>query len=318
MDGQTKKDLIDRYLNDEMSMEEKQSFEQEAQEDEELQEIVLFYKSLQNRVRDTALLEDIGQELEEQGFFEEANNPTETLEREEDKPLYQMIKDHALLQDITETLEHEEFFTTPPATSAPETIKNKKRLLIFQPQLFRPLAYAAGFIGLIIALTLFAQYNYSDSALARIDNSELNLNLRVPQTLGNDPLQEALANWIKAKEQLQSQNYREATALLERIPEESNIFSDAQLYLSYAYLQLRDFQTAEGFARKALGLVTHEGKKMQADWLLVKSLVGQGDPRKELPAILRDIYGKSSHTFANEAAELEKELNSFWRRLVWN
>ena len=134
-----------------MNEEEHLAFEGRMKADPELAKEALFYRDVAGVMEMEGLVQHIDRELDEEGFFASLN------------------------------LEEEEEDEETESESKPQQQAVVRRLGVR-----RVLAYAATVSILIVVSGLwFANQNYTDGALAQVDESELSLNILIPR--GDEP-----------------------------------------------------------------------------------------------------------------------------------
>lgn len=186
--------------------------------------------------------------------------------------------------------------------AAQTTTKQEAVVRTLRPRLGRTLAYAASVLVLVFAGTSWwATQQYSDEALALDANS-------VPRISRNRGTTDQLT---QAQTAIGKQDYQRALTLVEG--DES---MNAALVRGAAYLGLDD----KIEARTAYNTVLETGSTPQrelAEWQLLLIELSEGESAAVQTKLQAIIEQQPAHTYQQQAIQLQKRLNSFWRKLAW-
>lgn len=178
------------------------------------------------------------------------------------------------------------------------------------------LAYAAvGLVLLMIGSFWWGNTNYSDQHLAQVGMNRLNLqdgndNLRNTSESAKDPF----AQGLRA---IDEQNWSSAADFFSAVPDTSQRFVPAQLYLAYSHLKGGQYGQVQPSASLVEEQSADTRQRQKAQWMVIQAGVAQGQETAVLDATLERISKDESHMFQQEALLLKKKLASPWRRLIW-
>lgn len=276
-------EIFDKKYNRELNEVEEKAFDKRLEEDEIFKVEFDNYMDMIDAMHYGAAattkneLENIRQKLQAEGFFEE-------MEEEQKKT----IKTSSVKKESSQLKK-----TIP--------ITNKKR-----PWL---LGVAASFL-LLIGAYGFISTNYSNSALA--DTTSLYT------ARGVERGGEVVNSFEQGEEALENRQYKEAVAFFGSIPNSSGEYLEAQYFLAYAQYQLGNHQDAIDITSRMLqNSSVNIETRQKSEWLQIQSLL-VSDQINDLKfkQLLNQIVTDEDHLFYNKAIDLEKHLNSFWRKLI--
>lgn len=178
----------------------------------------------------------------------------------------------------------------------------------------RLLSYAASFLVLLTCGTLwFANTNYSDTALANLNESKLNLyNSSNNRTVENQQTQ-TRQEGITA---LEEHRYTDAIQFFDAIATENPSDFSAQLSSAYAAYKAGNYSIAEETAAKMAKQTQDKLVQQKAEWLIVQSKLAYQGQDENLSTFLQKIVRDDTHLFQKEAKKLEIKRNSFWRKFL--
>jgi len=117
---------------------------------------------------------------------------------------------------------------------------------------------------------------------------------------------------------LTNKQYGEAASFFESIPDTSQSYTQARLYLAYAQYELKAFDKTIINTNIVLNKSTNGLSKQKAEWLQLQAMLASGDTdTAAFDQLLDRIAANEKHVVQKEAGELQKSMNSFWRGLVF-
>ena len=246
-------------------------------------------------------------EEETKSFVKLINENTEfSKEYEEQKQYYKVQEYLSQINDTESKLEETGFFSKFESSKAPSIQKIQKR------RFKNFLSYAAGIailLGLFFLLT--EKKNYSESELAQIKKftPEFNSSIRGVNSEKNEQFIEV--NEIKNLDKLKS-------VLLDLVDQNPKNKSHI-INLAIIYNNSGDYKKAIISAKKIIALdnadeVQYTPNQHFAEWIILKSLIGQNKLDKDFYGLLKKIKDNKNHIFHRDALQLEKTINSFWRK----
>lgn len=223
-----------------------------------------------------------------------------------------IVRKRKALQLVTAELEADHFFSEakPEEQSEAKVVNLSKRR---SGSIRRYLAYAASLLVLVVAGLGFINTQYSNSGLTTFDANNLASNSM--RTVTSDTNADPFKEGIQAMEQ---KDFAQAITFFEAIPEDSENYTSALLYLATAQYEAENYEDA---ITSAETLLAQESKsatmRFDAEWLFVQSKLAQGELDTAFETQLEAIATNDSHDYQMEAQELQAQLNSFWRKLVF-
>jgi hypothetical protein len=242
----------------------------------------------------------------EQPDFERQMAENEELEREvnfyrEVAQTTRKMEDQELRRLISATdheLAGEGFFEAQP--SAKMRRLNPLRIAI---------AIAASVLVLAAAGWWYANSNYSNQALADRHFDAQVTQQMVRSESGTEGL---LSPGLQA---LSSGQWEEAILFFETIPESSGQYLESRLYLALAHYQSKDFKAALDIADEVRTSTSRFQQK--ARWLQLSSLLQLNETGDTFHLLLDDATTDNTDPYYQKMAkELEREMGSFWRKIV--
>ncbi len=178
----------------------------------------------------------------------------------------------------------------------------------------RLLSFAASFLVLLTCGTLwFANTNYSDVALANLNEDKLNLytsgTIRAVENQTTPALQEGITA-------LEEHRYTDAMQFFDAIQTENPVYFSAQLSSAYAAYKAEDYNIAEQTATRIAQQTQDRLVQQKAEWLIVQSKLANQAQDESLSMLLQKIAKDDVHLFQEEAKALESNRNNFWRRFL--
>lgn len=174
-------------------------------------------------------------------------------------------------------------------------------------------------IGLIIlipiVLIFIAKASYSNNKLGNLHKDKLGISENdISRGAGDgadDPFKEGM-------ESLSNKDYAKAISFFETVPNSSETFTQAKLYLSYAQYENQDFDGVIKNSQIVIERSENLISKQAAEWLQVQAMLASDKTDDEtFDRLLDKIAENEQHMLQAEAKELDKSLNSFWRGLVF-
>lgn len=156
----------------------------------------------------------------------------------------------------------------------------------------------------------FARQNYSNAALAEAFHE-------APQASafrGNGATE--VLDFEKGLSAFEQKNYAGAIKILEAVPSDNSRYYEAQLFIGNSYFELKNYGEAEAVFQKliASGDVRFLEK---SEWaLLLSRLAERGPEDSEFLDLFDKIRNDEGHSFHSDAAALEQQLNSFWKKIA--
>ena len=238
-------------------------------------------------------------------------------EMEQDQNLAQAVQLYRLEKKAAHLLLEEEFGNqvrhyrqTRPSDSDMDGPQTKR----IAPLWGRRLAVAASILLLVSMGTLFwSSYEYSNTALAnaqfQYDFSSVARNIQQNNRSNNTILQQGVKLFKADK-------IPEAIALLNGISSGDTAFVEAQYYLGQLYYQQQQFSEAVDRFEKVL---THQDFRFQeqAEWYLVLSMLADGKTNNRFDNLLNKIVKDQVSVYQPNALQLQQQLQSFWRKLIF-
>lgn len=210
-----------------------------------------------------------------------------------------------MIKDADAELDKAGFFNT----AAPSPTKSNP----LKPLGRRILAYAATISILLIATAfLYSNLTYSNAALASLDAAELGLDLDDTGMRSGEAAADAFADGIAS---LSAADYAAASRFFETITPENEAYTQAQLYLAFAHYKQNNYADAAESAQKATPALD-AATRQKAEWVLLNSLL-RINRVNEFQELLAQIAANNDHRYQEAAKELEQNLNSPWRSLVF-
>ena len=171
--------------------------------------------------------------------------------------------------------------------------------------------HAALLILFALAGWWYTRTSWSNEALANVSLTEMGMERSgsdrqiSEQVPGSDPFNEGISA-------LENGQFSAAISSFSNFDADDPGYPNAQLYLAFANLELGIYQEASRNAQTAIEVSIDPALRQKAEWLLVKASLGAGNLND---ALLDSIAGNNSHRFQEDAQALQKDLNSFWRKL---
>lgn len=286
---ENKYDKIEQYVKGKLKDNELDAFEHDIQSNDELAAEVDFYKktthvfkNIRDFERNDTLLSEVDMKLETDDFFK-----------------------------VIETQLKEEKSSTTTQVEGKIVDISKRR----HTSRMRILSLAASILVLVVTGSMiFSNTNYSNPALATLEFDSL----RTIEDKGNlksseDVIQNSLATGLNA---IDDQEYSTAIHFFQTIKPTAERYESAQLYLAYALLETGDKATALEIVERLSAQQKNETISYRAEWLALQILLKEGKVDDSFKSRL-DSFSKRSGVFKKNSQGLQKQLNTFWRKLVF-
>ncbi|MEM9887267.1 MAG: outer membrane protein assembly factor BamD [Bacteroidota bacterium] len=194
-------------------------------------------------------------------------------------------------------------------------VEMKPQAKVRRLNLRRTMSLAASFLVLLVAGGLwFSNTNYSDQAL-----SSKNVD-RLDWLATNDSRQGGSENIDPFKtgiDALQDKDYAAAIDFFESIPKSDATWSQARLQLAYAQYQSTNYQNAKTTLDELIQENRSTINRQKAEWLKLQVLLASGQSKDEFEQLLNTISTNAQHLFQPQALEMQQDLNTFWRKLIF-
>lgn len=186
-----------------------------------------------------------------------------------------------------------------------EKKKEAKRFFIGR----RMLSIAAGFLLLIAATSglLYSNLSYSNQSLYADHFEFPNVSL----IRGESDAESAYDNAVQA---YQNKDFDTAVNELNAISAEESIYNSAQYFLGAVYLESKRPEQAASVFQNLLQKNDKRYDK-NVEWNLVLTYLQSGNTQ-EVNNRIDAILAEPNHPFANQARQLKKNMNSFWRKML--
>jgi len=115
---------------------------------------------------------------------------------------------------------------------------------------------------------------------------------------------------------MKEENFTQATNFFEGITPTSEQYTEAQLYLSYIAYQQKNYAAAIDKAtivRSSDDLV----QRQKAEWLQIQAMLANRQTDQNFQNLLVKIATENRHLFQKEAIQLQKDMNSIWRKIIF-
>ena len=174
-------------------------------------------------------------------------------------------------------------------------------------------AYAASFILLIvIGAFWYANANYSNEALSEIDS--IRLDMENGTRRGDETIVDIFDKGINA---LKNEQYNIATKYFDSIPDSSESYTLARLFLAYSQIKALKFESAIINADIVINISASEPNRQKAQWLKIQAMLQSDPTSSEFGLLLDQVTNDDTHMFQKKASQLEDKLNSVWRKLTF-
>ncbi|MEM9885372.1 MAG: hypothetical protein AAF849_05710 [Bacteroidota bacterium] len=226
-----------------------------------------------------------------------------------------VVRKRRLLKDIRSELSVADFFKEESLVVAGETKEEQGAKVVQMPKrtfgrVSKYLAYAAS-LAVLVTVGL-ANLNYSNKSLRTftIEGRSTDVRSRTDNNV-QDPFDEGLTA-------IEEKNYEQAIAFFESIPEKSENYNSALLFLAASQYEFGDYDAAINSAKKLTNSQRRviATTKFDAQWILVQAKLGKGELDEAFYTQLNAIADNNNHDKQTAAQELQAQLNSFWRKLV--
>jgi len=274
-------DLITKYFDGELSVDEQKSFN-EAMKDEDFANEAAFYREMvsvvheEGKQQEEALLADI-----------DLDNINQDIRKE-------LVAQNTRLS-AKKVVEK-------PQTAKIRSLNPARRML----------SIAASVLVLITAGTFFyANTNYSGTALS--DSNYLTAD--IPGTMSGDNQQTANfqtglnAFWVE-------KDLVSAKTNFEKITSENSEYPEAQYFLGHIAFQNKDFAQAKSNYQAALqaDILPNYINREKLQWNLLLARLGNGE---DIQADLDQLANDGNSGLQSQAQELTAKLNGFWGKLAF-
>ncbi len=209
---------------------------------------------------------------------------------------FDMLRDEAKVRSM---MEHWEKDTTSSLSTTPVRKLNP----------FRISAIAAGLVLLLGAFYFLGIQPYSDNALYAHHYTDKNTSTAIKSdTSGDHPLQQGFDAYENGQ-------FQAALNHFNSIPVLDPNYNTSLYYMSHSYMKLKDWDNAITQINTIIG-VRDVRYQEEAEWLRVLCYLQKKDP-ENLEVTLSELVKNPNHSYNKKAKELQSELNSPLRSLVF-
>jgi len=208
----------------------------------------------------------------------------------------------ALVQQVDQDLAQKDFFEKKSTEVSTKPARSRR--------IFLPLAIAASFLVLFwFGGQYWASNNYSNEALVAsyfqpFEASSANR--------GTDKI--SANQFYTGLDAFQQGDYPEAIEQFNAVPDTSKFFAQSRYHLGHSYLASGNFEKAIT-AFEAAAATEDISVQDNAEWDAIRAMLLADSSTERLQRSLEAIIANPNHSYREEAADLQKQLNSFWRRL---
>jgi len=176
------------------------------------------------------------------------------------------------------------------------------------------LAIAAGILFLVLAgLAIWVNQNYTNQALS----NQLYANSTLPTVRNEGDADKKLTNALVA---FSNKNYKAVLKELATKSPEDNYFNEAQYLMAHANWKEKNYQQAATLFESLLSssYIPPSIDRQELEWNhLLTTLQLQGAESESFKKEINAILENSQHGYFTKATELNRQLNSVWRKLTF-
>jgi tetratricopeptide (TPR) repeat protein len=185
--------------------------------------------------------------------------------------------------------------------------------IVQMPQRFtmRWAAAAAIVAVMFIGANRWASANYSDESLAFASMEEVNSNKSRGGT--DNTVSQALVQ-AKVLMQKEKKQYQQALDALAQVTDKANK-EEVTLLQARCYTGLKQYEKAIAAYQNIIA--TMPSQKQEAEWNLLLTYIAEGKRSAEITQLQKAILNNENHDYNPAMKELDKKLNSSWRRIIW-
>lgn len=245
--------------------------------------------------------------------FQEALKTDEELLAEVD--FYKQIAEVASLKGLFEEAEEELHQESEKVTQKKDNVVSiRPEAKVRRLGIRKILSYAASVGLLVVAFgAFFANNNYSNSALASLEDTKLGLSTDSGNRSGAGENKDVFSLGLKA---LADKDLTGGAAFFESVPNSSEEYTEARLYLAYINHQQQNFTAATNNA-KIVASTGNLVQKQKAQWLQIQSMLAAEVTNDSFKILLNEVATENKHLFQKEAIQLQQDINSIWRKFVF-
>jgi len=231
---------------------------------------------------------------EEVNFYKNLQQATVRVNKEKDFS--------ELVQQVDQNLAQEHFFEKKSTEVSTKPARSRR--------IFLPLAIAASFLVLFwFGGQYWASQNYSNEALVASYFQPFEASSADRGT------EETFSTQVDAGLQAFQQNdYVTAIEQFQAVPDSSTLYAQSRYYLGQSYMANGNFEEAI-VAFEAAAATDDVRFQERADWHAIQAMLLADSSTERLQRSLEAIINNPDHAYAGQAADLQKQLNSFWRKL---